>query len=155
MYLSFLSFIESYLLSTSSLFLRSVSKCASQICMERRNTPHFLPKRISRFICSERKSRRSSRRRRRRRNVAGRARSVGPAEDAERLRRGRGDAAGEIAGGTGRRIRDDRGELPSVWIETCAVGIVGKAGRDLRSRRGKRERGGICVTIYRRRIITH
>lgn len=42
----------------------------------------------------------------------------------------------QIAGGTGRRIRDDRGELLSVWIGcTYAVGIVGKAGRDLRSRR--------------------
>ena len=39
----------------------------------------------------------------------------------------------QIAGGTGRRICDDRRELPSVVDTMCAVGIVGKAGRDLRS----------------------
>lgn len=38
----------------------------------------------------------------------------------------------EIAGETGRRICNGREESLLMWM--CAVGIVGKAGRDLRSR---------------------
>lgn len=32
----------------------------------------------------------------------------------------------EIAGGTGRRIRDDRGELPSVWIGCTPLELLAK-----------------------------